>query len=62
MCLHAKSTILVTKILSIPETVKFLALYVDTSLFKERLAPCAEEYVNFPMPNECTIQNLRVGV
>ena len=58
VCLHAKSTILVTRILSIPEIVKFLALYVDTSLFKERLTPWAEEYVKSPVPNECTIQNL----
>jgi len=42
MCLHAKSTILVTKILSTSETVKFLAQYVDTSLFKEKLTPCAK--------------------
>ena len=57
MCLHAKSIILVT-ILSILETVTFFALYVETSLLKERLTPCAEEYVNSPVPNKCTIQNL----
>lgn len=51
MCLHAESTILVTKILSIPETVKFLALYVETSLFKKRLTPCEAKYVNSPVPN-----------
>ena len=33
MCLHGKSTILVTMILSNPETVKCLALYKETSLF-----------------------------
>jgi hypothetical protein len=58
MCLHAKSSILVKTILSILETVNFLGLNVVTSLLKERLTPCAEQYVNSPVPNECTIQNL----
>ena len=58
MCLHANSSILVTTILSIPESVNVLALYVETSLFKETLTPCAEQYVNSPVTNEFTIQNL----